>query len=96
MALDPRQPAALGPTAVAVHDDGDVPRPAFGGNVGQSVRRCDIHTRHSQVRNKQRNRRIGTRFRLSARNGRRLAQRMKATFNPNTPNPKRHVQESQI
>ena len=30
MPFDPRQALPLGPAAVAVHDDGDVPRPPLG------------------------------------------------------------------
>ena len=30
MADDPRQPAPLGPAAVSIHDDGDVPRKLLG------------------------------------------------------------------
>ena len=35
VAFDPRQPLAVGPAAVAVHDDGDVPRHLLGRHVGQ-------------------------------------------------------------
>ena len=43
VALDARQAALLRPAAVAVHDDGDVPRQplgveAGGGDAGQGVR----------------------------------------------------------
>ena len=37
VALDARQEAALGPAPVAIHDDGDMPRSAFGGNAGERI-----------------------------------------------------------
>ena len=38
--LDARQAALPGPTPVAVHDDGDVPRHLFPRHVGQFAGRC--------------------------------------------------------